>query len=110
MKRMKVRATPKNPSTVLDYCVRALGQRRGGLAAAHVAQWAIATHELGHVPTTVEYADYWYCDERTGWRHRASCAAVFGDEWQAVVESLAADIGDRLSPRAVAKRLVAAFA
>jgi hypothetical protein len=103
-------AKRRQPHTVLEYCVLALGVHRGAIAAAHVARWAIAVHELGRMPTTVEYAEYWFVTERTGWNHRASCRAVFGDEWPRVVEAVAADIGEKLSPRAVAAQSVAVFA
>jgi hypothetical protein len=100
----------RKAQTVLEHCVAALGVHKGALAAASVAQWAIAAHELEHVPTTVEYVEFWYCTERTGWNHRAAIRSVFGDDWPSVVEALAADIGDRLSPRAVANRPVAVYA
>jgi hypothetical protein len=109
VKKRKWGVSVKEPVTVLDYCVRVHGQTRGGLVAAHIAQWAIATHELGHMPTTVEYSEFWYVTERTGWLHRSQAREVFGDDWQRVVESVAADIGTRLSPRSVAGRPVPAF-
>lgn len=89
--------------TVHRYCVRTLGVHRGAIAAARVAQWAIATAELGHVPTTVEYSEWWAIDERTGWRHRALAHEALGEEWQTVVERLAREIERRQdrSPRAV---------
>lgn len=89
--------------SVQRFCVRKLGVHRGALAAARVAQWAIATAELGHVPTTVEYAEWWAIDERTGWRHRALVHEAFGDEWQPVVERVAAELVRRgaRSPGAV---------
>lgn len=76
--------------TILQACTRKLGQTRGGLAAANIAQYAIAQAELGHFPTAVEYADYWAISERTAWRHRSRCEAAFGDAWPEVVEQLAA--------------------
>lgn len=84
----------------MELSVAKLGVHRGALAAAHVAQWVIATDDLGHVPTTVEYSEYWAIDERTGWRHRANVAAVLGDEWQAAVEALVREV-DSHSKRAV---------
>jgi hypothetical protein len=81
--------------TVLQACVAAKGVHRGALAAAHVAQWAMTTHELGRIPTVVEYAEWWAVKERTGWRHRADCRDVFGESWREVVLSLAAEIGRR---------------
>ncbi|MBA3660054.1 MAG: hypothetical protein H0W67_10695 [Gemmatimonadales bacterium] len=94
--------------TVLEACVRASGMRRGGLTASFVAQWAITAAELGHVPTTVEYGEWWYIDERTGWRHRAAIRDVFGDNWQEVIEMVAADIKRRRlrSPRDVMRLAV----
>jgi hypothetical protein len=83
--------------------------RRGGLTAATVAQWAIAAADLGHMPTTVEYADWWGVDERTGWRHRAAIREVFGDNWQAAIELIVAEVERRRlrSPRDVFKLAVA---
>jgi len=89
--------------TVLEACTRKRGVHRGAITAAHVAQWALATADLGHVPTTVEYADYWAVKERTGWNHRAGVRDVFGDDWPELVEDLAAEIRRRRlrSPRDV---------
>jgi hypothetical protein len=88
--------------TVLEVCVRRLGVHRGAVAAANVAQWALAADSLGHFPTTVEYAEWWAISERTAWRHRARCHSALGDDWQNVVESIAREIDER-SPRAVMK-------
>jgi hypothetical protein len=87
--------------SVLQACVAAVGVHRGALAAAHVAQWALATHDLGHVPTTAEYADYWAVIERTGWNHRRRIRDALGDDWPAIVDELAHAIGEQRSPRAV---------
>lgn len=87
--------------TVLEVCVARLGVHRGAVAAANVAQWAIATHELGHVPTTVEYAEYWAIAERSGWNHRARIRDALGEDWQPVVESIAAAAGKTQSRAAV---------
>ena len=97
------------PRTVLELATRRLGVHRGALAAAHIAQWAIVTAELGHVPTTVEYSEWWAVDERTGWRHRASCRDVLGDDWQTVVQQIAGVIAAKQarSPRAVMGLVVA---
>ena len=100
----------RKPISVIDYCVARHGVHKGAFVAAHVAQWAIVSRELGHVATTVEYSEYWFCDERSGWRHRADIASVFGEEWPRVVEAVAAEIDGRLSPRAVSKLTVPAFA
>lgn len=83
---MKLR---RQPRTVLEVCVARRGVHRGSLAAAHVAQWAMAIDALGHVPTVVEYAEWWSISERTGWRHAERVEAVFGDEWRSVVEAIA---------------------
>lgn len=86
--------------TILDACTAKLGVHRGALAAAWVAQWAMAADELGHFPTTVEYAECWALSERNAWRHRAAIRDVFGDV-EPVVMAVAAQIGGRRSPRAV---------
>lgn len=86
--------------TVLHACVDRLGVHRGSLAAANVAQLAIATRELGHFPTAVEYADYWSIDERSAWRHRARARDGLGDDYQDVVVALARRTTNS-SPRAV---------
>jgi hypothetical protein len=99
----------RQPRTVLEVSVAKLGVHRGALAAAQVAQWALATCELGHVPTTVEYSEFWCVTERTGWLHRAHVRDVFGDEWPAVVQSLSEHI-EKKSPRAVTKLAVPALA
>lgn len=95
--------------TVQQLCRRRLDVHRGALAAARVAQWALTTAELGRVPTTVEYAEWWAVDERTGWRHRALVHDALGDEWQSVVELVAAEVKRRRarSPRAVQQLAVA---
>jgi hypothetical protein len=101
--------TKSKPMTVQRHCVAKLGVHRGAIAAARVAQWALATAELGQMPTTVEYAEWWALDERTGWRHRALVHQALGDDWQAVVEDLAAEIKRRQarSPRAVQQLAIA---
>jgi hypothetical protein len=96
----------KRPS-VLDYCVQAQGARRGGITAAKIALWAIASVDLGHFATTVEYAEWAAVDERTAWRDRARIVEVFGDV-EPVVMSLAARVGDRRSPAAVSRLAVPA--
>jgi len=75
--------------SVHRFCVKKLGVHRGAIAAARVAQWAMVTAELGHVPTTVEYSDWWAVNERTGWNHRALVHAAFGDDWQTTIEHIA---------------------
>jgi len=107
---------PRKARTVQQVCIAKLGVHRGAVAAARIAQYAIATRELGHVPTTEEYSEYWAVAERTAWLHRRAVRDVFGDDnWRQVVEQVAAEI-DRgagsLSPRRVmdlpAPRLVTA--
>lgn len=87
--------------TVLEVCVARLGMRRGTMAAVAVVQWAIATDEFGRVPTTVEYSEWWAVTERTGWSNRATVRAVFGDDWQVVVQEIADHIDDRRSRKEV---------
>lgn len=103
-------ATRTESVSVHRHCVLKLGVHRGAIAAARVAQWAIATAELGHVPTTVEYSEWWAVDERTGWRHRAAVSAALGEDWQPVVERIAAEAQRRQarSPRAVQALALAA--
>ena len=93
----------RKPRTVLEACVAVKGVHRGAIAAAHVAQWAMTTEALGRLPTTVEYADWWAVDERTGWRHRAEAREVFGESWGEVVQLLADEMARRKvrSPRGV---------
>jgi hypothetical protein len=97
------------PQTVLQACTRKRGVHKGAITAAHVAQMAIATAELGHVPTNAEYCDWWALDDRTGWRHRAGVRDVFGDEWATVVQVVADEIRRRhmRAPRDVLKVAVA---
>ena len=96
-------ATTTKPVSVHRYCVLKLGVHRGAIAAARVAQWAITTQELGHVPTTVEYAEWWAVSERTGWNHRALIQEALGGEWASVVTRIAVEVGRwrTRSPRAV---------
>jgi hypothetical protein len=89
----------RQPRTVLEACVVKLGVHRGAIVAAYVAQYAIAADELGHVPSTSEYRDYWAISERTAWLHRSKMRDVFGEEWRTVVESVVAAMGKSRSPR-----------
>lgn len=75
--------------TVLEVCVAKRGVHRGALAAANVAQWALTIDALGRIPTIVEYAEWWSCSERTGWRHAERIEAVFGEDWRPMVEAIA---------------------
>lgn len=96
--------------SVLEACTLKLGQHRGALAAANVAQYAIAWADLGEFPTAAEYADYWAISERSAWRHRARIEAALGDQWQDVVRRLARQLeraGER-SPRAAMQLRVTA--
>lgn len=89
--------------SVHRHCVNKLGVHRGAIAAARVAQWSLVAAELGRVPTTVEYAEWWAIDERTGWRHRAAVQAALGDDWPPIIEHLAqaAAAQQARSPRAI---------
>jgi hypothetical protein len=78
----------RKPRTVLEHCVAKLGVHQGAFAAANVAQYAIATKDLGHVPTTDEYCEWWAVSERTGWYHRSRIRDVFGDDWPDVIEQV----------------------
>lgn len=102
-------ATRTKTVSIHRYCVQKLGAHRGAMAAARVAQWVIVTAELGLLPSTGKYAEWWAIDERTGWRHRAIVHEVFGDQWPLIVERLAAEASRRAarSPRAVQKLRVA---
>jgi hypothetical protein len=98
----------RKPRTIHELCIARLGVHRGAIAAARVAQWAMVAHDLGRLPTTVEYAEWWSLDERTGWRHRAAIRDALGEEWEPTIEALAAQITDRMrSPRAVLSLAVA---
>lgn len=80
---------------LIKVCVRELGPKRGGMAAAAIVSYAIATADLGHVPTAVEYAEWFGVSERTAWRHRERCRDVFGDRWRDVVGDLANELRRR---------------
>lgn len=94
----------REPRTVLDICVARVGVHRGAVAAAAVAQYALTTVELGHVPTTDEYIAEWAISERTGWRHRERMTAVFGEAWPDVVAAVAAEV-ERRSVRLPARAM-----
>lgn len=81
--------------TILQACTRARGVHAGALTAAHVAQYAIATRDLGRVPSNSEYESYWAVSNRTAERHRAGIRDVYGDDWRDVVEWLASEIDRR---------------
>lgn len=89
--------------TVLEACVARLGVHRGALAAAYVAQAAIAAADLGHVPTVVEYSEYWSVTERTGWNHSERMTAGLGGDWRPVVAEIAEAVNElhSRSPRSV---------
>lgn len=89
----------RKPRTVLEQCVAARGVHRGALTAAHIAQYAMATRALGRIPGAETYADYWSVDERTAWRHRQGIREVYGDKWREVVQLVADELGDQLSPK-----------
>lgn len=100
-------STPKDLS-LPRHCTRKLGIHRGALAVARVSQWAMVTAELGHVATTVEYAEWWAISERTGWYHRALIQEALGDQWPEIVTKFAEVIVARQvrSPRAAMKLAV----
>jgi len=92
----------RKPRTVLEVCVAKQGIHKGALTAARVAQYAICAADIGHFPGAGTYADWWAIDERTAWRHRASIRDVFGDDLEAVVMALVAQMDkSSRSPRAV---------
>jgi hypothetical protein len=90
------------PRTVLEACVAKQGVHKGAFTAAWTGQYALATVELGHVPSNREYAEYWAMDERNGWDHRARIKDVFGEKWPEVVQYLADEI-ERRKTRSLAK-------
>lgn len=87
--------------TVLQACVKRHGVHKGAVVAAWVAQWAIATADLGEVAGTARYAEWWAISERNAWRHRAAIREALGDDWQSVVARLARHVEERRSPRAL---------
>ena len=83
------RCKPGEPGvSLLQVTAQRVGVMAGGRAAAVVAEWAIATHKLGHelgqggdVTAAVrEYAAYWRHSERTAWRQLARFREVFPEE------------------------------
>lgn len=85
----------RQATTVLDVCVARVGVHRGALAASYVARYAMTLNRLGKFPTAVEYADDWAMVERSAWHHRARMQEALGDDWPAVVEHVAREIGRR---------------
>jgi hypothetical protein len=62
---------------------------RGTRVAGYIAQWAMASNEVGKFATTVEYTEHLGIDERTGWRHRAAIHALFSDdEFRVLVDAV----------------------
>jgi hypothetical protein len=96
-------ATGEKTETVHRHCVRKLGVHKGALAAARISQYAMVVADFGRLPTNLEYAEWWAVDERTGWRHRALMVEALGEDWQPIVERVAAVIAAKKlrSPRAV---------
>ena len=96
-------ATKAKRVSIQRACIQRLGVHRGALAAARVAQWAMVTADLGRVPTTVEYSEWWAITERTGWHHRALVRDALGEDWPTVVERVAEVVAAKKlrSPRAV---------
>jgi hypothetical protein len=84
---------PRKPRTLLEVCTARLGVHKGALAAAWLVEYALATRDLGHVPSGREYAAWAFVDDRTAWRRRSALREVFGDDrWVEVVEALAAQV------------------
>lgn len=82
-------ASPGEQTTsILAVAVQRAGLRRGSQAAAMVAAWAIAEHELGHElgedgslsAAVREYAAWWKQSERTAWRELQAFKAAFPEE------------------------------
>jgi len=96
-------ATTEQRMSIQRACIARLGVHRGAVAAARVAQWAMTTADLGRVPTTVEYSEWWAVTERTGWNHRALVHEALGEDWPTVVERVAEVVAAKKlrSPRAV---------
>lgn len=103
--------TTKRAETVLELCIARAIYVRGGdpasmldnLAAMPQGQsaciavvlWAMAAKSLGHMPTTVEFADFWRISERMGWKYRSRVTRLFpGDEFVQVVDQVARHVPD----------------
>jgi hypothetical protein len=113
-----MRKTTVQARTLLELCVARAIKARGGdprslldnvsaipkgqAACGAVMLWAVVTKELGHVPTTVEFADFWRISERMGWKYRARVVELFPDEFVELLEHAAAyvpDVPKRMSAR-----------
>jgi hypothetical protein len=82
--------TVANGRSLLDLAVSRGGIIKGAQAAQHVTQWAIAERDLGRrlgsedtgslSAAIRDYAKYWKCSEKTGWREHTRFLAVFPEE------------------------------
>ena len=101
-----------NGLPLLELCVRRAGAvngrdpagfrdlHQGRRVSQYVLQWAITAQDLGHFPTTVEYAEWWAISERQAWRRRAAIHDLFeGDLMREVVEDVASSLDSRKSLR-----------
>jgi len=108
---MVAMARTRKVETLLELCVARAVRARGGsgssigdaiaampkgvVGCGAVVLWAIATRELGHLPTTVEFAEWWRISERQAWRYRANVHELFpGNELAAIVEHVAGGIDE----------------
>lgn len=89
----------RRPRSILEACVAVRGVHAGALTAAHVAQVAMTTAELGRVPSGREYAEFWAVSERTSFKQWEGIAEVFGPDWREVVEKVAAQIAEKRERR-----------
>jgi hypothetical protein len=64
-----------------------------------VALVVMATGDLGHFPSSREYAEWGALNQRTAFRQWEGIREVFGDEWRTVIERLAAEVDRRASGR-----------
>jgi hypothetical protein len=85
----------RKAQTILQACVQVRGVHAGALTAAHVAQVAMTTAELGQVPSGNVYAEYWAVNPRTAFKQWEGIAEVFGPDWRVVVEQVAREINAR---------------
>lgn len=68
MTRAKIPRVRLDPQ-VIAVCIQRAGLLRGPMIAEFIAEWAICAEDLGHEPTTTEFAAWWKdSSERTAWR------------------------------------------
>lgn len=89
----------RRPRSILEACVAVRGVHAGALTAAHIAQVAMTTAELGRVPSGNEYADYWAVSARTSFKQWEGIAEVFGPDWRDVVVKIADEINEKRERR-----------